>query len=139
MKEARLAGGGKRPIAFIANRALCLIDADNGDADWMSASTPELNYLVPQIIDHTINLLDHGLCQDFHFHANLHRGNRTSSHHVTGVGDRRLPRNNLAERSVTAASGNAPASILDIQYAILPGDYCVTQLGRPPNGNQVLE
>ena len=104
----------------------------------MPTSAPELDYLVSQIIDHAIDLLDHGLRKDFYFDANLHRGDWTPPDLVTGIEDWCLTRNYLAKCSVAAASVHTPTSILNVQYTILTKDDGVNQLRRSANRDEIF-
>jgi hypothetical protein len=40
VKRAVFAGSGESPVAFITNRASGAIDADDGNADWISSTSP---------------------------------------------------------------------------------------------------
>ncbi len=89
MQKPAFPGRWKRSVTFITDGALRLVNADDGDANWMPASPPELDDLVSEIVNHAINLLDHGLREYLHFHADLNGRDRPSSNLITGVEDRR--------------------------------------------------
>jgi len=114
MQETGFTSRRKRAITFVANRVLSLVNTDDGDTDWMPAAAAKLDYLVSQIIDHAIDLLNHGLREYLHFDANLNRGDWSSSDFVTSIEDRSFTGNNLAKCCITAASRDASASILNI-------------------------
>jgi len=92
----------------------------------MPTSAPELYYLIPQVINHAIDLLDHGFREYLYFDANLHRRNWASSNQITRIEDRCFTRNNLAKCPIAAAGFYTSASILDIQYAFLPSNDSVS-------------
>ncbi len=119
MQKSVSAGRGKRTIAFITDRTLRLIDSDDGNANRISAAASELDHLIPKIIDYAIDLLDHSLREYLHLNANLNRGDWSSPNLIAGIEDCSLAGNNLAKCSIAAASSDASASILNIQYAVL--------------------
>jgi hypothetical protein len=123
MQKATLASRRIGSIAFETHCALGLVDANDSDTDWASASAAELSYLVPQIVDHAIDLLDHGLRENLHFYANLDGGNWSSSNLIAWIENRHFARNNLAKCPIAAASVYASTSILNIQHAILTKDH----------------
>jgi hypothetical protein len=81
-----------------------------------------LGCLSPQVVYYAVDLLDHCFRQDFYFNANFYGRNGASSSPITRVEDRRFPRNNFPKCSVTAASDDPPASILDVQHAVFATD-----------------
>ncbi len=56
---------GEEPVSFIAYGAFSLVDPDDGNADRISAATLELDHLIAEIVYHTVDLLNHGLRQNF--------------------------------------------------------------------------
>jgi hypothetical protein len=115
-----------------------LVNANDSDGDRIPAATSELDYLVSQIVDHTINLLDHGLRKYFYLYANLHSGDWTSSDLIASIEDRDLSRNDLAKCPVTSASVYTPTSILNVQRTIFTKYGCVNKLRRSSNGDQIF-
>lgn len=62
---------GNGRIALVADRALGPIDADDGDADRVAAAAFELHHLVAKVVDHAVDLFDHGLRQNLDLNADL--------------------------------------------------------------------
>ena len=104
----------------------------------MSASSAELDDLVPQIIDHPIDLLDHGLREYLHFDANLNCRDWSSSNLIAAIEDWCFAWDNLAKRPITAPSDDAAASILNVHYAILATFDRFNEPGRPLNCDEIF-
>ena len=123
MQKALLARRGKRPVALIPDCALGLIDTDDRNANRIPSAMPELNDLVPKIIDHTVDLLDHRLCEDLHLDADFYGCYRSSCHEVTGISDRRLAWDDFPERSIAPPSRDTVNSLLfsNVRFSILIG------------------
>ncbi len=138
MQKPGFTGRRKWPIAFIPYRGFCLINPDDRYADRMSASPTKLDDLVPKIIDHPIDLLDHGFREYLHLDANLNGCDWSSSNLIAAIKDWCFAWDNFAKRSITAASDDAAASILNVQYAILASDNCFNKPGRPVNCDQIF-
>ena len=104
----------------------------------MAASAPELDYLIPQVIDHPINLLDHRLCEDLHLDTDLNGCKGSPSNLVAGIENRRLARNKLAKCSITTAGLHSTTPILNIQHTVLTREDCLNQLRRTSNGSKIF-
>ena len=138
MKETVLAGGGEGPVTLITDGAFGLVDADDRNADRVPASVLELHYLVPKIVDHPVNLLNHCLRQDLHLHADLDGGDWASRHRVAGVDDRSLAGNDFAKRPIATPGGDTTALILDAQNPIPAGGGRLDQSRRAIHADQVF-
>ena len=115
-----------------------MIDADDGHADRPSATPFELDYLIAKIVDHAINLLDHGLGQHLHLDADLHGRNRPSTNEIARIRQGGFTRNDFPKRAVAATRFNATPLVLDIQDAVPPVDGSLPQLRRAIDLNQVF-
>ena len=93
-----------------------VVDTDDPHADWICATRIKLIYLFPQVVNHAVNLLDHGLEQDFDFDSDLYRCNRTSANYETRVLNGINIRDDLTEATVTTTSLNALPQVLSVQY-----------------------
>jgi len=102
MQEASFAGCGKSSITFIAHNAPSLIDSNDSNSNWISASTLELSRLIAKIVNDPIDLFDHCLRQNLDFDADLYRGNRSSRYQVAAIGDSGFAGNDFSESAVTA-------------------------------------
>jgi hypothetical protein len=127
MQEARLAGRRKGPVTLISHGVIGAIDSNHGNADRTSPASFELNHLVPKVVDHAVDLLDH--CrQDFDLDTDFDGSDRASRHQVARVADGRLAWDDLAKGPVAPPRGNAAPLILSVQNALLAVDCRVDQL-----------
>ena len=69
-------------------------------------------YLLAEIADHAIDLLEHGLREDLDFDANFHRGDLPAGDNEAIFRDCFRTRDALAERSVTSAGDDPPPRLL---------------------------
>ena len=60
-----------------------MVNANDANADGISAGLAKLARLLHKITNNPIDLLDHRLGKDFHFGANLHCGNRAAQYRET--------------------------------------------------------
>lgn len=138
VQETGFARRREWPIPLIANGAGRFIDSNNRNADRMPASSPELDHLILEVVDHAIDLFDHRLREYLHLHADFDCRYGSPPNEVTWVEDCDLARNDLAKSSVPTTSLNTPAPILNIQYAIFPLENGIRKFGRPLYGEQVF-
>ena len=118
MQEALFPSCRESPLPFIANAAFGSVDSDDCDADRIAPTALELGSLVPKIVDHSVNLLDHRFCQNLYFNSDFNGGDGTSSHNEAGIETRCLSGYNLAEGSI-AAPGSYPSSpILEVDNPV---------------------
>jgi hypothetical protein len=114
MQESRRTSCREGPFALIPDYARGVVDSDNPNTDRIATATPELIYLIAEIVDHAIYLLNHGLRQDLYLNPDFDSGYRAAGHQITGVSNGALPRNNFAERSVATPGGYATALVLNV-------------------------
>lgn len=118
MREALPTRSGKRPVAFVADGVGSVVYSDHSNADRVATASPELDYLIAEIVHDAVDLLDHGLRQDLYFYSDLHGCYGASGNKVSGVRNRNLSRNNLPECAVATTSGNTSPFVLDVENAI---------------------
>jgi len=109
----------KWTVTFIPNRVIGAIDADNCHADWASATSPELRDLISKIVDYTINLFDHCLCQHLDFNSDLNCGNRSPRNQIPRINYWGFARDDLAKSPITTPRSNTTPLVLCIQNAVL--------------------
>src|SRR5258706_7851896 len=115
-----------------------MIDPDDCDADRMSSATFESRDLVPKIVNHAVDLFDHGLRQDLDLNADFNRRDRTASDRISRIENCRLTGNNLAERPVASPGLNTASPVLDVQNTIL-ASHSFQQLGRTFDCDQIFK
>jgi hypothetical protein len=133
-----LAGGRKGTISSIPDRAFRVVHPDYGHTDGIPAATPKLHHLVAQIVDYTIDLLDHGFGEDFHFHANLDRVDWPARDEVASVYDWVFAGDDFAECPVSPARRDAAPLVLDVEDGLLPANNSLDQLGGTMDCDQVF-
>ena len=107
-----------------------MIHADNPDTDRMPTSSAELSYLLNQITDHSVDLLDHRLGKNLHLGTNFDGGNGTSCAHKPRHPLGGLVWDQLAKRSVAATGLDAVCTILHVQDALTRIDPGVQGTGE---------
>ena len=138
MEKAPLASSRERPVTFVPNGALGLIDPDHSHTNRIATAAPELDYLIAQVIDDAVYLLDHRLRENLYLNSNLDRGDWSSRHNVPTIRDRGLAGNDFPKRPVSAPGRDTSTPVLDVQNAVLPGDDGLDQLGGPVYGDEVF-
>src|SRR4029077_12530262 len=110
-----------RPFShpFKGHITSCPIDADNADANWIVAVPLEFRYLVDHVGSDAVELLDHGLCEDFHLYADVDGSHLSKRHQMLGHNDGRSIGNALAERAVAPAGASADRDVCDVDNSLL--------------------
>jgi hypothetical protein len=122
MEEALLAGGWEGAVSFVPDGGLGVVDPDNRYTNRMPSAMPKLDHLVTQVVDYTVNLLDHRLRQHLDLDADFDCGNGASGNGVSNVHNGRFSRNEFAERPVAAACHYSAPLVLNVQDAIFAED-----------------
>jgi hypothetical protein len=92
----------------------------------------ELLDLLPEVADHPVDLLDHGLSQDLDLDADLNRRDLPTGDFEARVLNGGEPRDELAEGTVATARLDAPPTVLDIEHALLRGHEPSARAHRKP-------
>jgi len=79
MKKPATAGRGENTATLVSDVEWGTVDAHNSDADRVSAPAAKLRRLVPQIVNHPVNLFKHSLSQDLDLHPDFDGGNLAPS------------------------------------------------------------
>ena len=115
-----------------------MIDAHNSDADTLSAATLfELCQLFLQIPHDSVDLLDHRLCENFHFHPYFNRGGQTAGDLEAFVNCGSFPWHKFTERAIATAGLHSLPAIRAINDPFVGRD-ALRQLFRLAEGEEVF-
>src|SRR5256885_135854 len=98
-----LAVSGPALAAFERDILLGEVDSDEGYTDRIATTTFELRDLIHQVVNDSINLLDHGFRKNLRFGPDFDGRNRAARHQHSFFGHRDRRGNEFAESSVSAA------------------------------------
>lgn len=104
-------GCEKFSSSFIREVMWSLVDTYDCDADGIATLRFEYHRLILQIIDNTINLFDHCLCENLGLNADFNGSNRPSTHCQPGFVGHWNMRQSLSETSVSAPSPNPSTGV----------------------------
>lgn len=130
MRESTSACRWKGAVSLVSHGAFSLVDSNNRNADWMAAAASELNDLIPQVVDHAVDLFDHCLGKDLYFYADFDCCDRASGNLIAGMNDGRLSGYELAKCGVTTPRSNASALVLCVENPVFSLDHRFDQFWR---------
>ncbi len=109
-------------VAFISGADGGMIDAHDGNADRFSRTSLELCGLIYQVIFYSVDLFDHRLREDLHFHADFDSRDLSARYSESRIFDRDHSGNDFAKGSIAAPSYYAATLIARIHNALTVGD-----------------
>jgi hypothetical protein len=114
VEESAFPSRGIVSLPLIANVVIGMIYTDNANRNRIVPSPSKFHYLIPQVINHTVDLLDHRLGKNFHFDPNLDRSDNSPGNAKALIKDRSFPGNDFSKGTVSASGSDAMPSILDV-------------------------
>ena len=112
----RLTVGLEGARTLIACTVMGVVDSHYCHTDRGPSTTSKMDYLLLEVADHAVDLLDHGLSEDLHFNANFYCGNFSAGYVKACIGHSRFTGYDLTESSVTTPCLNALPPIGGVQY-----------------------
>jgi hypothetical protein len=108
--------------AFVPCAGLGTVDSHDGDANWVSRTSLELFNLFDHVIFNSVDLLNHRLRENLHFHADFHGRNLSTRYREPRIFNSDGTWNDLAKSSITTSSDDAATLIARVHDALAVGN-----------------
>jgi len=125
----------RSPSYPVQTRAI--VYTDDADADGRAGAAAEVSHLLDQVSDDAIDLLDHGLGEDVHFHTDFDGGELAAADLEIGLIDGGSAGYELTEGGISSPRGDPATAILDIKDAFFCFDASAVR-GRSGDGVEVV-
>lgn len=115
MQKTAFASRGVAPgFAFVADISLGAVYANDAHANRVPATLLEFRNLISKIVNHPVDLFDHGLGKDFYLDANLYSRDSASRYTEALINYGCLSRYDFSERPIATSSRDTMPLILDV-------------------------
>jgi hypothetical protein len=114
VEESAFIRRGVASLALIADIPIGVIHTNDTNTNRIVPPFSKLQNLIPQVINHTVDLLDHSLGKNLHFDANLDGSYKSPGNAETFIQNWCFPCNDFPKGAISASGLDAMSSILDV-------------------------